>query len=177
MERVIQSQDFDFVGSYSLDFVGCEVMMGPWQWRIVAWSVQLFYPHVFSYWPCGLLLTWKIQNEDSLPSSIDLRVFDLAAFGFPFSPLYIYIYILLFFSTQLIKFITWGLSVIFQTFLLFPTSSIYSFLFFMPFHFWQKFGRFNSFLRFFVFFFLKKKTSFLSIQNYIPNLYILSIKS
>jgi hypothetical protein len=29
MERVIQSQDFDFVGSYSLDFVGCEVMMGP----------------------------------------------------------------------------------------------------------------------------------------------------
>jgi hypothetical protein len=137
-------------------------------------SIPMFSPigHVVFYWlgkfkmktPCRLLLTWGF---------LIWRLLD-----FPFL-LYIYIYIylftLLFFSTRLIKFITWGLSVIFQTFLLFPTSSIYSFLFFMPFHFWQKFGRFNSFLRFFVFLKKEKNIIFINSELHPKSIYFIKV--
>ena len=89
--------------------------------------------------PCFLLLAmwssidlenskWRLPAVFYWPEGFWFGGFWISLFSF----IYIYIYILLFFSTQLIKFITWGLSVISQTFLLFPTSSIYSFLFFMP---------------------------------------------
>jgi hypothetical protein len=61
-----------------------------------------FLPHVFSYWPCVLLLTWKIQNEDSLLSSIDFESFWFGGFWISlFFSLYIYIYIYLFFFSFL----------------------------------------------------------------------------